>query len=264
MMRRAILDKVATSVPMAHLDLTREHRYFMALTHAAEDPGYMRFFRERSQQGGYVILDNSTVELGQPEEITTYVAKAIQMEADEILLPDWLHEKDRTLREVDYGIHEALERGYQGEFMAVPQGRTQQEWLQCAREMLDYPIHTLGISRRYRPMFGTSRLFSVIALRNACMERNRPDVKIHLLGCAGQPETDVAPCLQLPYVQGVDSSLPCLFAKVNRLLEKGAERPLVSVDFFEDKYEVGVLKRNIEAWLALCSRHEVYVYSTAL
>lgn len=245
--------KVATIVPLSHLDLIASDSYFMALSYAAEVEAYRDFFRKQSADGKYVILDNSTVELGEPEDLISYVEKAIDMEASEILAPDWLHDPERTLRDLDRCVDVAQKLEYTGHIMAVPQGRTVDEWLKCAKAMLTYhDVSTLGISRRYTEMFGGSRVVPVLAIRGYVSAMDREDVKVHLLGCWDQPTVDVGNLLRAEFVRGIDGSLPSVFAKYDKRLTSTAKRPGKQIDILTDQYEEVLLAENIRIWQHLC------------
>ena len=251
-MRSDMLSKIATVVPVAHLEEIANDRYFMALTHLADDPAYMQFYQQRIAEGKYVILDNSTVELGHPEERAAYLRKAVEMGASEMLAPDWLHDAHRTLTELETFLIAAHAAGYRGSIMAVPQGRDDAEWRGCAKQMLCHPINTLGISRRYTQFSGLRRHEAILNLWEEISRSDRREVRIHLLGCAGRPETDVAPSLILPCVQGVDSSLASVFTAAGLRMDYGVDRPSTFVNF-EDRYDVSLLRENIAQWKRLCS-----------
>ncbi len=89
-------DKIATIVPLAHLDELRYDDYLMALAHAAQTRDYMDFYKARAGEGRYVILDNSAVELGKPMDFATYLGLAMEMGASEIVLPDHFQDAKRT------------------------------------------------------------------------------------------------------------------------------------------------------------------------
>lgn len=255
----SIRDKIATIVPKSLLGLTKDDRYFMALTHAADDPDYFAFFKARADEGKYVVFDNSTVELGEPEETSRYIEKAVAIGASEILLPDWLHNAKRTLYNVELGLDSVAKLGYEGHIMVVPQGRTQSEWLDCARTMLKYGIDTLGISCRYTEMFGGSRVLAAMALEGLIRDESRPDVGIHLLGCWANPAIDVAPLLQMGVVIGVDSSLPCTYANHGMIVDGISPRPVGGMDILTGYGNAVLVARNIERWKLLCEGRETYV-----
>ncbi len=249
-----VLDKIATIVPIAHLPMIAEHNRFMALVHLLDDHLYNAFYKARVDEGKWVILDNSTVELGEPYPMEKYIPAAIRLGASEILLPDWLFDKDRTLEEADAGIDLARTVGYEGRLMGVPQGATQEEWLDCLRQMLRMDIASIGISRRYWPeKFGMSRLMACYAVREVAYEEGYGSMLgIHLLGAGLPAEMEVAPCLRLEWVIGVDSAMPSYFSKAGQFLGNNAVRPKVQRDLREDSYPISLMQENVDKWRELC------------
>src|SRR3989337_2874228 len=90
--------KIATIVPLAHLNEIKDDDYFMALSYAISNSEYAGFFNERAGEGKHVILDNSAVELGEPEDFKGYLEKAMAIHASEIMLPDVFRDPEATLR----------------------------------------------------------------------------------------------------------------------------------------------------------------------
>lgn len=243
----SVREKIASIVPLEHLEATRDDRYFMALSFAMDNTRYTSFFADRVAEGKYVILDNSTVELGEPEDFTVYLGKAMTIDASEIVLPDYLYKTAKTLDAVDWAIWAAEKAGYKGNLMAVPQGETVEQWLGCAFAMLSKPIHTLGISRRYTQMFGGTREGIVQRLIPALGR-----VKIHLLGCAGDPVGDGAELLRRSSVRGIDSSIASIFTSCSMTYSPSEPRPAAGIDVRYDRYAGGLLKENLERWKARC------------
>ncbi|KKL10113.1 hypothetical protein LCGC14_2559130, partial [marine sediment metagenome] len=221
--------------------------------HLLKHTNYDLFYKDRVADGKYVILDNSTVELGEPWPMQQYLASAMRLGASEILLPDWLYNITRTLDAAESGLRWAEEAGYSGQIMGIPQGNTQEEWVECLEEMLGMGISSIGISRRYLDKFGTSRLLACYATHHVASSMNIA-VSIHLLGAGLPPEVEVAPCLRLPYVVGVDSAMPSYFAKAGQKLGFNAVRPEAQRDLENDVYSDDLLAVNIGWWRQLCAQ----------
>ena len=247
-----IYDKIATIVPIAHLELIAEDTRFMALVHLLHHDTYRHFYEARVDEGKYVILDNSTVELGEPWAMEDYLMEAMSIGAHEILLPDYLHDTSRTLDAAESGLRRIENSGYSGNVMGVPQGKTQEEWIECLEEMLGMGISSIGISRRYLDKFGPSRLFACYVTKHMASAMN-VDVRIHLLGAGLPPEIEVAPCLRLPYVVGVDSAMPSYFAKAGLKLQFNAQE-VVRGNIENDVYLDDLLAVNIGWWRQLCAQ----------
>ena len=160
------LQRIASIVPTAHLNETIDDQYFMALDHLCDDDVYMSFFKARIAEGKFVILDNSTVELGEPVDPEVYLVDAKLMGASQVLCPDWLYEADRTIESSRDFVKRAKRMHYKGSIMGAPQGKDDNEWLDCARRMLEMPeITCLGVSRRYTNFWSQRRLSAVQGLR---------------------------------------------------------------------------------------------------
>ena len=149
------------------------------------------------------MLDNSVVELGYPESIETLMDVASVLGVHEIVLPDKTCDKNATLEASASAIAKLDQARFPFKVMAAPQGNSQEEWLECALEMLKWPrVATLGISL-FTVRFFKNRLD---ALRTLVPNLTRP-VEIHLLGCHGDP-IEVYRCGQAypNLVRGVDTA----------------------------------------------------------
>mgnify|MGYP003147917822 CR=1 FL=1 len=238
--------KIATLVPVAHLDLIKNDSYFMALAHVAEnDNEYLDFFRDMAHDGRTVILDNSVVELGEPMPIAHQLTMANYIGAEELVLPDYFEDNRRTLYESLKAMTFLRDQRYAGRTMGVPQGTSRRYWELCARKMIEAGVDTIGVSYRYTEMFGGSRLGAVEWLDGF-------DVGIHLLGCSADPAMEVAPALLRDNVRGVDSSSPSIYAHHGLPYTGKGTRPMRTNDFLTDRYDVSLLASNIATWRHRC------------
>ena len=245
--RMDVLDKIATIVPIAHLDSIKSHYRFMALSHLMSDETYASFYKERIAEGKWVTLDNSAVELGHPEDNTTYLEKALELGASEIMLPDYFQDNEKTLSEAQRLIDRAIAASYMGRVMGIPQGKNVVEWTYSVARFVHLGVHTIGISYRYLSMFGGSRLFPCYIVENIC-EKEGAETNIHLLGAALPINEDATPCLGLSYVRGVDSSIAAKFTKVGKLVPYGYQNLPGPVDLQNDKLNAELLYKNVTRW----------------
>lgn len=129
----------------------------MALAHLVlTEPAYAAYFRTRAEQGVTVYLDNSAYELqestgaGLPAEP---VLRAAQLTgAHVIVCQDVLFDGPATIaatrRFLDAARHLATTSATRPQFMAVPQGRTRDEWLRCYNQLAAMPgIDLIGLSK---------------------------------------------------------------------------------------------------------------------
>lgn len=251
--------KIATIVPLNHLNLIKDDDYFLALSHVASDSDYVNFFRNRTVEGKHVILDNSAIEMGQFEDFGEYFDKAVAMNASEIMFPDVYEDPDATFEEALIAA-----RKFNGiinlrgmSVMVIPQGNSRSVWLANAQNLYNLAKRfsfaaTIGITYRYNSMFGGSRE-SVVNLLAASAELWAAE--IHLLGVCADPRLEAEPLLKLPNVRSLDSSYPSIYAQHGIELTPemfSNPRPERNIDFLQDVYDENLLKKNIEVWKNAC------------
>lgn len=248
--------KAATIVPQPYLHLIANDDYFMVLAHLVNKEGfepYTEFYREMGQDPRrFLILDTGLIE-GDPRPIEELVEKAAYLHADEMVLPDVFMNKDETLRE----SHEALayvESVYpEIRLMAVPQGQSLDEWLECAKEMLTWPVHTIGIPKVLTKLAGRDgRLMALEAIQEWLGDKD-----VHMLGCWESPlelkliENQVR-AKNIKPVRGVDSAIAYVYARAGLRISE-AERPAGAIDFSAKDADEELLRYNIELWKSECA-----------
>jgi hypothetical protein len=141
---------VIASVP--HLDdLAALGSIDMALAHLTLDnTRYADFYRQRAADGVTVILDNSAYELeertGKGLGVEPVLEAAERIGATVVICQDVPYDSAGTLTTTRRFLTEAAGTGYQ--FMAVPQGTTRAEWLDCYDILATMPgIDIIGLSK---------------------------------------------------------------------------------------------------------------------
>ena len=160
-----------------------------------------------------VILDNSVVELGDAVNVDFIIDAAEVCNPDVIVLPDVYTDGPATVQ----AVKEALDtwilpisrtpRGRYIRYMIVPQGKTRDEFIDCA-----YQLATLtenytevcwwGIPRNYREQNIGSRQDAV----KICYTFGQQKF-MHLLGFSNDLVDDLFSA-RSPYVRGIDSAVP--------------------------------------------------------
>jgi hypothetical protein len=148
--------QVANVAPAELLPLVKEDQYHLILTSQLRKyPYYAGFYRGCIERGDFVILDNDAYEASSgtsssPEAIL----QAIQLlgaAPSEIVLPDVMFGKNcaqRTIEVAEEGHDVLWSHGYRN-FMAVPHGNTQLEWLECAMALAGLSgVKSLGIAEK--------------------------------------------------------------------------------------------------------------------
>lgn len=255
--------KVASILPLVYLDKTRDNSYHMALAQfVGVNEKYTNFFKARKAEGKFVIMDNGAAEGYQPT-ILELIPKIAHLMPSEVVLPDTLYDIRYTLINGEKAIFE-LEKVFPEhpfQIMAVPQGDNFEDWYDCLKEMMSWPIDTIGVSKFTTARFGADIRFKavqLIAKENAKLKRPK---QIHLLGCHNHP-TEVYEIVRFfnksqEVVRGVDSALPYIYSLDNKEVAKQLERPEYEMDFMRterlpETFET-LLDKNIKQWEGFCS-----------
>jgi hypothetical protein len=153
--------KVCVITPTSHLELAGfGNGIHMALTHVTlESDEYVKAYQRFHNKGEYIILDNSAFELEQqgkgldPKPILE-ASKAIGV--DEVIATDVLCNGDETVKSTRNFIAE-FEKFYSEEIrlqkpvpriMAVPQGKSPEEWTDCYMRLLGLQgVSVIGFSK---------------------------------------------------------------------------------------------------------------------
>jgi len=95
--------KVSNEVPMKMLDQSREFNdYEYALVHLFEtNKQYYNFYKESSNQGRHVILDNSVFELEEAFDADEFAKWIIKLRPTEYIIPDVLNDSRATIDNID-------------------------------------------------------------------------------------------------------------------------------------------------------------------
>jgi hypothetical protein len=169
------------------------------------DAEYAGFYRDRSEAGEFVILDNSVIELGYPLGASELIMAAKTIKAAEVVLPDRPGESDFTLTQVKAagpGLKAALP---DTKLMAVPQGRSVGEWFISAQDILDTGyVGAIGIGK----FLGSMRQVIVEELDRIFSRQGAFwPTDFHLLGTWGNP-IEIKDLAGYEWIRGVDSKLP--------------------------------------------------------
>lgn len=241
--------KIAHIVPVGCLGITRKNAYHMCLAQNCVSEVYKSFYYERALEGKYVILDN-----GAAEGTTVTPAKLFDLGneicASEVILPDFLHDKNATLIAAAEAIEYYRSIRCTLKLMAVPQGVDLKEWLDCAKTLLEYKeIKTIGIPKWLESVEDPyGRYFAVAALEELLKEVNRDDIEIHLLGCNTQPKVIKEIFEAFARVRGCDSAFGYLCAKTNTQVNRLTKRPDAKIDFMslEKQPDLGLKLLELE------------------
>lgn len=247
--------KVSTILPTDYLDLVKNDDYHLCLAQSiGVDTRYTEFYCEQIQRGHFVILDNGAAE-GSVASIEELYEKAVDMEASELVLPDVFFESGATAAAAEYALNYLTKNRYLGGVMAVPQGRSLLQWVQCAVEITKMGVNSLGIPKNLVHSLGPrGRYMAILSLTSTLKVLKLTRPQLHLLGCWTDPrEVGIIHGANLG-VRGVDSRLPYLYAAEGWLLDpdEHPKPPKKEMDFSDSSVDSDLLWRNIKRWKGYC------------
>jgi len=160
----------------------------MALTHIVlSDEHYRKYFREARAAERFIILDNGLFELKEAMPIKDVIEAARMIGASELICRDVLYDGKATVEASLEFIRKVQESGLRARLMAVPQGKTDTEWFECAEALAKLPsVSCLGISKLSVPKcfpaadIGRSRIACLSDARWGTFEQHPQE--LHLLG----------------------------------------------------------------------------------
>lgn len=247
--------QAATIVPQPYLHLVKDEPYHLALAHLVGKEGFEAYTEFYTNVGmnpdQFLILDNGLIE-GDPRPIEELIEKAHMIGAHELVLPDVFQNKIDTLREA-YDALNFLRSTSPKKCMAVAQGNTYEEWLECAKEMLTWDIDTISVPKVVTKMAGRDgRLRALLDIQEHLGDR-----EVHLLGCWESPLElkvieNAVRAGKIKPVRGVDSAIAYVYARAGLKMSE-AERPAGKIDFAAEDADVEILKYNIDMWKRECA-----------
>ena len=130
--------KLSFECPVKHLDEYAPHMdYDFALAHLVmESDEYREYYLKQSKKR-LVILDNSMFELGHPLSSKEIADCAKQINAHEVVAPDYLN-VEQTVNAVQELKIELDKQQIKADVLGVCQGQSFEEWIHCHRQL----IHT--------------------------------------------------------------------------------------------------------------------------
>lgn len=165
---------------------------------------------------GYKILDNGAFELGKSISLSKLVKLANRINADELVLPDVFQDSEKTIK-ATYDALDYLEGKYPDrpfKLMAVPQGKTFEEWYECFKQfMADPRIDVIAVNRDSSRFFG--KRYSVLKEIADDIKIDKAGKEIHLLGMGDNLSEIEYVNVEFPWVRSVDSSFMWILAKIS-------------------------------------------------
>lgn len=208
------------SMNAIHSAVTSLTDYGYYLVHLLEKNPLYRLLAQDDCRRRMTILDNSIFELGVAYDPDKYRRWVRELSPSVAVVPDALDDSDKTLAQlIDWISHPGRPRGV--EYMAVAQGRTRSELIECIGHLLRTPeVGIIGISFDSKPFLANRCNYlnddqAMAGERIKFLDRLTDGGKasigkpIHLLGCALPQEMKHYRDKYLPdIITSVDTSSP--------------------------------------------------------
>lgn len=240
--------KIAHIVPLGSLNKILDNGYFMCLAHLIKESAqYAAFYHRRSEEGKYVLMDNGAAENSQlsNEELVQCYLRVLPTE---MVLPDTLLDSADTIRKVEEGLQYFRRANVACKFMAVPQGKTLDEWKTCAEYLIRLSeVNSLGVSK-FLEMNNDDewiRYKAVAYLEELIKKYDRYDLEVHLLGCSERPCVIGKIMKDFDFVRGCDSAYAYIATQAGVPVYSETSRPSGEIDFLAG-VDYGKLESNMQ------------------
>jgi len=244
--------------PTSLLDVTTVSKTHLVLAHLVDsaDTAYTEFYKQRSKDGDYLIIDNSAYELKEPYSPDKLLDLAGLCGAHAIVLPDYPFKPGHvTIDAARDFIPQFKEAGFDTFF--VPQSETDdiEDWIQTYKWAANNPdIDIIGMSILGIPNADTSidPTFARVVMTKILQERKlfNPAKHHHYLGLNGGPATEIPSLIRMNVLNTIDSSGPIWSAILGHEYTNNSDsllstkKPKMPVDFYMSApKDVATLKR---------------------
>ena len=225
--------RTALIPPITHLHEYGHGSFHLLLAHLLKKPTYKKHYRGQRKLGAYLVLDNSAHEMGKGQDPDSLIKLGFELDAQEIVVPDVLDNAEATV-EACLEAHESwfessgmveIMKVYDPAFMYVPQGKTEEDWIECLDSL--FRIHyfcsrkyslrrdmVLGISKDYDGWDGglPKLLREYVTPRRDELITAGGRIHVHMLGWPRDLLTLQKVAEEFPWIRSTDSAKPFVYA----------------------------------------------------
>lgn len=245
--------KVSHIVSSDLLETIDGRDFYMCLANiASKDENYCNFYAEQVKRGAFVLLDNGAAE---HDQMTLDIMWSVieKINPTEVILNDCLTDGAETIRTSLESLEFYKQKGYQGQFMFVPQGKTFEEWKLCYDLMKKENISTIGVSK-----FVTSCWNDSVARYNCCeyIASKQDVLPVHLLGCHENINEVKEISDSFSNIRSNDTAIAYIYALADKKIQDG-DRPKGEINFIKsdlNEQQLQLLAYNINYFDELINR----------
>lgn len=240
--------KLAIIPPIAYLnDFSTD--YHLVLAHLLKYPAYFNYYLKRVQAGDTVIMDNGAAEQGTAIADSELFQLAESLRPSILVCPDSLFDSTETISRTSAFLdsYARILGGLGIELMGVPQGKTQDDWMEAfAMFNGDSRLKWLGISKYIVGAF-PRRLDALEVIKGVVNK------KCHLLGMSEDVEA-VFDEKEFPFVQSTDTAVPVKLGMQGLTMDEYNQRVKMS----DDSYFLSAPLISYEAYSKVLQNIAVY------
>ncbi|MGH3940392.1 MAG: hypothetical protein ACRDTG_17505 [Pseudonocardiaceae bacterium] len=191
--------------------------HHVAAQRLLRDPAYRAFFREEAQLGAKIIVDNGVFDLGESLCPADLLRAARAVNAEEIILPDVMHDGPGTMRASDRAAAELRELSDEFRLCAVVHAADDTEWHRCYDHFVssDYVgAIALPASRRKDPTEALSK--NRVAATRYLEDRGLVDPRLvyRLLGLGRSGHLELFEQRDHEWIASVDCAAPVILGSM--------------------------------------------------
>ena len=240
--------------PIPHLKDFGEGDFHLVLSHLLDDPVYHDHYKEQRRRGAWILLDNSAHEDGVGADSEKLIYQALDIGAQEVVVPDVLDDADATL-ETSIAALESWnkmtrlkEEISNFQLMYVPQGENYERLVYCLDNLVKSHVYnarqqhlrlgfSLGISKDYEKFEGGLMRFldEEIAPLHRAFAKNGVEVQVHMLGWGRKLWELSKIARKHTFLRSTDSAKPFVYGLAGIMLDpskKPPEYPGRPADYF--------------------------------
>lgn len=199
--------------------------HHVAAQRVLTDPDYRAFFLEEAELGAAVIVDNGVFDLGEALPAADLVRAARAVRAQEIILPDVMHDGPATIRASDLAATQILAITDEFRLCAVVHAADDHEWHQvydhfASRDYTGAIAFPASRSREPSSQLAKNRVAATAYLEESGLVV--PGLTYRLLGLGRAGHLELAEQRAHPWISSVDGAAPVLLGAMGvRMLPGG-------------------------------------------
>lgn len=211
-------------------DSDKFRSHVMVLAHLCKDrPEYKQFYKSKQRQ--FLLLDNGAAQNSQiTDEQLIDIVKDVKPTV--VIAPDTLFDGESTIIKTCRFIQKLHSKNIStSKVMAVPHGKTQQEYLDTFEYFNNNPnIDWIGVSKFVSVKPFTDRITCMLAIQQKI--KNKFNKPIHILGCNNPVQ--ISFMKQFPAVKSIDSCIGYLYNKQQIPLDNSIQKRMQTPEQFFD------------------------------